>query len=136
MSVDFQRNLADAELLVNDEHIAYVPGSLKKSGEGEMKVRAMAAGNNAKTIVAGNDVESELDEIKFDLPTTSANIRRTKEWKAQSKSATGTGNTIRLSWDDGRVVESYASMYMTNKIEREHKSDGNIPCEFSGTQVR
>lgn len=131
MSLKETRQLAQPRVQVNGRTIKIVGGSLKKSIPGETAVRAVSAGNQSVSIVAGLDVSTLVSMVSFDVANTAEQHEFVEDMR--SKSNNGEPVTIRIIEDTKQF--SYQEMYLTSAPEAEFASEGNISLEFKGSYV-
>lgn len=125
--------LTDATLLINNEAIAIIPSSLKfTEGLGEQTMRAASTGGGETETVFSNNVETNISDLMFELPTTPENIRLARSWKTnQDRNAA----TIAGSTPEGDVTRTFTKAALVNNYEVAIGSETNIPIEFKANKT-
>ncbi len=125
--------LTDAAVLVNDEVVAINPNSLSfKEGFGSRTMRSASIGQGKVEQVYANDAESAIGMVKFELPTTPANIGLVRSW-LQLENANVVG--IAGSTSEGDVTKTFTQAAVTNDPENNIGADGNIEVEFHSNKA-
>lgn len=122
--------LTDATVLVNNEAIAIIPNTLKYTeGFGEQTVRAMSVGGGSVEPIYSNNVEDNLSDCMFEIPTTSEGIAQAKDWKTRTNT-----NVVQIagSTPQGQVTRTVTQAALTNNYEVGIGSETSIPLEFKG----
>ena len=131
MAVADTQVLSAPKVQVDGMTIKILPNSFHQTVPGETKVHPVSAGGDAVSAVVGENVEGDMSVVKFDLAATAANIALITQWKANARN--GIGSTLTASqgvWND-----SWADMYVTNKVDIHHSSDGKFTVEWHGVRV-
>jgi hypothetical protein len=120
--------LSNGSVLVNNDVIPIIPNTLTYTeGLGEQSIRAASAGGNQTEQVFSDNVEMRYSTIKFELPSTIANIEKLRQWK-QNKNQ----NLVQIQGrtTDGTLSRTFAQAALLTDYEVPLTNDGNITVEW------
>lgn len=120
--------LSNVAVSVNNEIISIKANSLAfTEGFGEQEISGAPAGGNQVEQIYGDDVETHVSMVKFDLPSTTANIERARAWKANKND-----NLVQIAGKtkDGTFTRSFTEAAIVNDYEIGLGSDQVISLEF------
>ena len=122
-----QTALVNAQILINNIAIPYVPNSLKFDlGLGEQNVKAVAGGGGTSDSVYFQDVETNIGKVSFEMFSTDLSVETHKDWKAL-----GNANVIQINGEND-VTIFFSFMAQTNRVEFEVGNDKMVSFEFMG----
>ena len=123
-----QRTMSNPTVIVNNDVIPIVPGSLSyNDGFGEITVRVGSNGGRSKELYYSEDSSTQKGMVKFNLITSENNVELLKTWLQLSQAS---GNTIQIV--DGSFSSSFSEMYVINNPEINTGPDGEIEINFEG----
>lgn len=118
------KQLTDAQVIVNNETQAIVPGSLTwDDGLGEHTVRAMSVGGGKASNLSSMDIATMKGTVSFDLPTTVNNVAAVRRWRQN-----GDQNVVQISGQDsqGRFTRNFRFAVLTGSVENAVGAETNI----------
>jgi len=119
--------LSGAQLIINNEVIAYVPNSLMENeGNPESELRSEVVGDGEVQYVAVRDFTTAKAPVKFDLISTIENRVLVRGWIDNFAA-----NVIKTVALEGTTAV-YENSLITNQVEIDTGKDGNITVEFEG----
>lgn len=127
------KTFSNPSVIINGDKVFVIPGSLKyDAGEGEINVRAVACGNNIRSVHSFNG-ETAISMVSMQVVITGDIDSKINEWK------TNIGrNTISFSEDciDGKpIVRVFPHMSVSASVERDTGSDQTTTVEFKGDRM-
>ncbi len=126
-----QRGLATPSLVINDQVVPYVAGTLEfKDGKGETQLRRLTAGGRAGVNVVTKDTETELSMIQFSVATTVESVAQGDSWLLANESG---GNVVRLSGEG--LTRSYRNCFLTNDPSNSTGAEGVTEFVFKGDPI-
>jgi len=124
-----QIQLSDAAVLVNNVQIGTTANTITfNEGLGEQKMRAVSTGGGGVELIYSNDIESNIGQVKFEVPSTPKNIAKVRQWKTNLNQ-----NVISLqgSTPDGETLtRTFTQAALVNDYEVNLGSETNIALEF------
>ncbi len=119
--------LVNAQILINNIAIPYVPNSLKFDlGLGEQNVKAVAGGGGTSDSVYFTDVETNVSKVTFEMYSTDVSVEVHKDWKAL-----GNLSVIQINGENN-VTIFFQNMAQTNRVEFEVGNDKMVTFDFQG----
>lgn len=125
--------LADAELSINNDTIAYSPNTLKYTeGRGEQNIRAASGGGGQVEQIYSNDIESNFSDISVEIPATVRNIDLALQWKENQNQ-----NVITIvgSTPEGSLTRTFTQAALLSNYQVELGTETNISLEFKANQA-
>lgn len=124
--------ISDPSIVVNNEPVGIVPGSVKfTEGLGEQKMRAMSTGNGNVEQVYSRDVSTQFSRIKFSLYNDINSVENARKWKKNLNS-----NVIVLTGKDpsGKTItRTFSKAALIQDYEVELSSDSTFELEFTSS---
>lgn len=125
--------LSNPAIIVNGEVVKIVPGSLKyDAGEGEINVRAAAAGDTITSVHSFN-AETAIGMVGIEVYATEEMDNNINLWKANIGA-----NTINFGQRCAAgksITRTFVNMSASAPIERGVSADGTTAIEFKGDRM-
>jgi len=122
-----QYQLTDATLVANNETVAVVADSISfTEGLGERTVRGASVGGGRVEQVSGDNLETKISSLKFQLPSTPDNVALARSWKVNNPL-----NVFHVAGSAGGkdMTRTFTQASVVNDYEVEVGSEGNISIE-------
>ena len=122
---DNTRQLSSSALLINNEVVEYKAETLEYDyGLGEEASNMVNSGGRARRI-PGQNIQSEVAMISFEIQSTDANRNAILGWKRNNPN-----NAISIEDRKTGSVLNYTGASITNNPKIKEASDGTINVEF------
>lgn len=127
--------LNDISILVNNDVVAYTADSLTwKDGFGDYAIRNAIVGGGQTEQVFSKDLASKFGNVKFDIPTTAANVALAREWKDNNNN-----NVVELIGPSNvspQFTRIFTLAAILEDFEAAAATDGNITIDFSSNPAQ
>jgi len=128
-----QKPLNNPTLVVNNETIDIIPGSLTyNGGELEVSVKAGSSGGGKTETYHFEDASTGIGMVKFKVYNTKDIDGKIAEWKANT--AINAASFFQKV-GSGNAKRNFTGMSLVNSIERGTGPDGEVELEFQGDQM-